>query len=57
MRPAVPLYWRLHPDAVDAFLHVAGLINHQDRASVAERVDDIVTQIIADCIGVPAGPR
>jgi hypothetical protein len=31
-----------------ALFHVAGLIDYQDRASVTERIDDIVTQIVAD---------
>jgi hypothetical protein len=40
-----------------ALLHVAGLIKDQDRAAVAEGVDDVIPQIIAHGIGVPAGPR
>ena len=57
MRPAVPLYWRCTPTVCGALLHVAGLVDHQDRARVAERVDDVVAQIVADRVGVPAGPR
>ena len=45
----------LHPDTVDALLHVAGLVDHQDRAGIAEGVDDVLAQIIADLISVPAG--
>ena len=56
MRPAVPEYWRCTPDAVGALLHVAGLVDHQDRSRVAERVDDVVAQVVAHRIGVPAGP-
>ena len=57
MRPAVPVYWRCTPTECDALLHVAGLVDHQDRAGVAEGVDDVVTQIIADRVGVPFRPR
>ena len=56
MRPAVPRVLALHPDAVGALLHVAGLVDHQDRTRVAERVDDVVAQIVAHRVGVPAGP-
>src|SRR4029078_10574067 len=45
----------LHPDRRGAFLHGAGFVDPQDRAGIAERVDDVVTQIIADLLGVPAG--
>ena len=44
----------LHPDTVDALLDVAGLVNDQDRASVIEGIDDVIAQIIADSISVPA---
>ena len=44
----------LYPDTVDALLDIAGLIDDQDRAWVAEGVDDIIAQIIADSISVPA---
>ena len=47
----------LHPDAVHAFLDVAGLVDHQDRARITEGLDDVVAEIIADFLGVPAGPR
>ena len=40
-----------------ALLQVTGLVDDQDRTRVAERVDDVVTQIVADRVGVPAGPR
>jgi hypothetical protein len=40
-----------------ALLHVAGLIKDHARAAVAEGVDDVIPQIIAHGIGVPAGPR
>ena len=46
----------LHPDTVHALFHVAGLVDHQDRTGVAKGVDDVITQIIADRISVPAGP-
>lgn len=38
-----------------ALLHIPGLIDHQDRTWVAEGIDDVVTQIVTDLIGVPAG--
>ena len=47
----------LHPDRMHALLHVAGFVDDQDRAGVTEGVDDVVTQIITDRIGVPSGPR
>src|SRR6478609_4551494 len=40
-----------------ALLHIAGLVDHQDRTRVAERVDDVVAQVIAHGISVPTGPR
>ena len=43
----------LHPDRVHALLHVAGLVDHQHRVRVAEGVDDIAAQIVADRVGVP----
>jgi hypothetical protein len=46
----------LHPDAVHTLLDVTGLIDHQDRTRVAERIDDVIAQIVADIVGVPAGP-
>ena len=47
----------LHPDRMRALLHIAGLVKDQDRAGVAEGVDDIVAQIVADRLGVPFRPR
>ncbi len=46
----------LHPDAVHALLDVTGLVDHQDRTRVTERIDDVIAQIVADIVGVPAGP-
>jgi hypothetical protein len=46
----------LHPDTVHTLFHVAGLVDHQDRTDVAKAVDDVITQIIADRISVPASP-
>jgi hypothetical protein len=40
-----------------ALLHIAGLVDHQDRTRFAERVDDVVAQVIAHGISVPTGPR
>jgi len=47
----------LNPDGGHALLHVAGFINHENCAGVTEGVDNIVTQIIADRLGVPFRPR
>jgi hypothetical protein len=47
----------LYAYRVDALLDVAGLIDDQDRTPIAERVDDIVAQIITHSIGIPAGSR
>jgi len=46
----------LHPDTVVALLDIAGLIDHQDRTRISERADDVVTQIIAHGVGIPASP-
>jgi hypothetical protein len=43
----------LHPDAVSAFLQVTGLVDHQHRARVAERVDDVAAHVVADRVSVP----
>jgi hypothetical protein len=32
---------------VHTLLHIAGLVDHQDRTRIAERVDDVVAQICA----------
>ena len=47
----------LHPDRMHALLHIAGLIDDQDRAGITEGVDDVVTQIISNPVGVPFRPR
>ena len=47
----------LHPDRMHALLHVSGFIEDQYRVRVAEGVDDVVTQIVADRFGVPFRPR
>jgi len=43
----------LHADRMHPLLDVAGFVNDQNRAGVAEGVDDIVTQIISNPVGVP----
>ena len=53
----MPVYWRCTPTVVDALLDIAGLIDDQYRTRIAECVDHIVAQIIADRIGVPLRPR
>jgi hypothetical protein len=40
---------------VAALFHVAGFVDHQDRTGIAEGVNDILAQIIADLLSVPAG--
>ena len=47
----------LHADRIHALLQVAGFVNDENRAGVAEGVDDIVAQIIAHVLGVPFRPR
>ena len=51
----MPEYLALNPDCSGAFLHIAGLVNHQDRTWVTEGVDDVIAQILPHRIGVPAG--
>ena len=47
----------LHPHRRGALLDVAGLVDHQHRTRVTERVDDVVAQVIAHRLGVPLRPR
>lgn len=53
--PRGPGVLALHPDGRGAFLDVAGFVDHQDRAGVAEGVDDVVPQVIAHPVSVPTG--
>ena len=46
----------LDPSGAIALLNVAGLVHHQDRSRVAQVPSDVIPQVIADRIGVPAGP-
>jgi hypothetical protein len=43
----------LHADRAGAFLQVPGLVHHQHRARVGERVHHVAAQVIADGVGVP----
>ena len=43
----------LHPHRAGALLHVAGLIDHQDRARVPEVPGDVSAQVIPHTVGVP----
>jgi hypothetical protein len=45
----------LDPDGAHALLQVPGLVDHEDRVGVAEAGGDVVTQVIPDSVGVPAG--
>src|SRR4029077_197847 len=47
----------LHPDRMNALVHIPGFVNHEDGPGVTERVDDILTQIISNPVGVPLRPR
>ncbi len=47
----------LHAHRAVALLQVTGLVEHQHRVEVAQGSDDVVTQIVADTVGVPARPR
>ena len=54
------MYWRCIATECTPFLHVlhvAGFANHENRAGVAEGVDDVVTQTIADGLGVQGRRR
>jgi len=42
-------------DGLGAFLEEAGFINDQHRIGMAEVLDDVGTQVVADLIGVPVG--
>jgi hypothetical protein len=44
----------LNPRGRGALLHIAGLINHQHRARIAQLLHHIVSQVIPDSTGVPA---
>jgi hypothetical protein len=46
----------LHPNRMHTLLHVAGLVDDQDRSGVAEGVDDVLTQIVTHGFGVPFRP-
>lgn len=46
----------LHAHRFGAFLHKAGLIQHQNRPGVTQVLDDIGLQVIADRVRVPAHP-
>jgi hypothetical protein len=47
----------LDPDRISALLEVSGLVHDQHRVAVTERADDVVAQVIAHPVGVPARPR
>jgi hypothetical protein len=50
------VYWRCTPTECTPFF-TSPVSKDQDRAGVAEGVDDVVTQIIAHRLGVPFRPR
>ena len=54
MRPAVPRVLALHAGRLVALLEKAGLVEHQHGVGIAQMLDDIGPQIVADGIGVPA---
>jgi hypothetical protein len=45
-----------HPGGVPALLEEAGLVKDQDGVGIAERIDDIIPEIVADRLGIPVGP-
>jgi len=47
----------LHPDRVLALLQITGLVNHQDRVRLAERLDHVAAQIVTNAVGVPLRAR
>ena len=46
----------LHADGAITFLHIAGLVDDQNRFVVAEMIDHIGPQIVAYFVGVPLRP-
>jgi hypothetical protein len=44
-----------HPDRLGALLAEPGLIDHQHRSRIAEVLDHIAAQLVADRISIPAG--
>ena len=45
-----------HPRGVGPLLEEAGLVEDQDGVGVAEGLDDVGPQVVADLLGVPVGP-
>ena len=46
----------LHPNRAGALLEIPGLVHHQDRLGVAQVLDHIVAEVIADPVVVPDRP-
>jgi hypothetical protein len=46
----------LDSNGVGAFLHVAGLVNHQRRLVVVQMLHHVVTHLVADLVGIPLRP-
>jgi hypothetical protein len=49
----VPEYWRATPIECRPFLHEPGLVNHQHAVGIAQRLDDISTDVIAQGVRRP----
>ena len=47
----------LHSDGGSTFLHIASLIDHQDRIAITKMCDHIGPQILAHAVNVPLGAR
>jgi hypothetical protein len=46
----------LHPDRLAALLEVAGLVDHQHRLGIAQVLDQVSTEVVADPVVVPHRP-
>lgn len=46
----------LDSNGVGAFLHVAGLVDHQHRLVVVQMLHHVVTHLVADLVGIPIRP-
>jgi len=47
----------LHAWRQGSFLDISGLVHHQHCTRIAQVLDEVTTQVIADAIGVPLRPR
>jgi hypothetical protein len=50
------VYWRCTPDRVGALLEIPRLVDHQHRGGVAEMLDQVGAEVVADPVVVPHRP-